>query len=196
MPYNLGMIDQDAHYEQQKGLKLTAEERRRHSFPLRYFISVTVLYLIFLAGSLAIFLPRIERNFSEGGYIEAYRRYVETISTAPTEVFPVFLFSKDGPVLCYREIETGFKDNLHLTLEALLLPSEDVELGEGLISFIPEGTKLVGVSRKGKLVVAAFSHELLSSPDIEKAIEQIEKTLSVQEDNLRVAIMVGQDVIG
>ena len=48
-----------------------------------------------------------------------------------------------------------------------------------LSTFIPEGTKLIGASYDGGFFFVELSKEFLSSKDIDKALEQIKKTLNL-----------------
>ena len=71
------------------------------------------------------------------------------------------------------------RDDLHLAAEALLMPIRSEELQEGLVSYIPEGTELIGIAEKEGFVFIDLSSEMRGAD--RRAFEQIERTLRVNE---------------
>ena len=188
------MKDPDT-YRQQEGLKLTDEERRRNRFPLRFFIISIVSYIAFFLVLWFSFTPEIKANFEEHAYIERYQRYRARESAVYPMDMKIILIGEDGLTEVERTIPNLGRDQLHLRLEALLMPLSEEEEEKGLYSAIPEGTELIGVSQKGKVILVELSDEFLKSRDMEAASAQIRKTLSIAEDNLRISIKVKDGII-
>ena len=140
-------------------------------------------------------VPLIRKNFSDGRYIERYEDYRSNESEVYPERFRTILIGENGLTEVTRRIPSLGRDKLHLSVEALLMPLSPEEEERGLYSAIPEKTKLIGISKKGKIVLLELSPDFLKAEDIEAARAQIEKTLSIAEDNLRVSILVGDEII-
>ena len=188
------MKDPDT-YRQQEGLKLTAEERKRNRFPLRFFIIAILSYILFFTAMWFIFTPKIKANFESHAYIERYNRYRAKESAMYPTGKKVMLIGKDGLTEVKRTLPNLGRDSLHLQLEALLMPLSESEESQKLYSAIPEKTKLLGVSQKGKVILVELSDDFLKAEDIEAASAQIRKTLSIAEDNLRISIKVNDRII-
>ena len=107
----------------------------------------------------------------------------------------IVLIGKNGLTEVKRAIPNLGRDRLHLRMEALLMPLSESEDDQNLYSAIPEETKLIGISQKGKVILVELSDEFLKAEDIEAASAQIRKTLSIAEDNLRISIKVNDEII-
>ena len=182
-------------YRQQEGLKLTDEEKKRNRFPLRFFIISILSYIVFFLVLWFIFTPQIKANFEKHAYIERYERYRARESAVYPTSMKVMLIGEDGLAEVKRAIPNLGRDQLHLQLEALLMPLSEEEESMKLYSAIPEGTKLIGASQKGKVILVELSDEFLDSKDIAAASAQIRKTLSIAEDNLRISIKIKDEII-
>ena len=188
------MNDPDT-YRQQEGLKLTEEEKKRNRFPLRFFIVAILSYIAFFLILWFSFTPQIKANFRDHAYVERYRSYrAQESAVYPTEM-KIALLGEDGLKEVKRAIPNLGRDRLHLRMEALLMPLSENEENLGLHSAIAEDTKLIGISQKGKVILVELSDGFLKSKDIEAAADQIRKTLSIAEDNLRISIKVKDRII-
>lgn len=188
------MNDPDT-YRQQEGLKLTEEEKKRKSFPLRFSIIAILSYMAFFLILWFAFTPQIKANFKDHAYIERYRGYRSQESAVYPTDMKVVIIGEDGLIEVKRAIPNLGRDRLHLRMEALLMPLSEDEKILDLYSAIPEDTKLIGISQKGKVILVELSEEFLKAEDIEAASAQIRKTLSIAEDNLRISIKVNDEII-
>ena len=188
------MKDPDS-YRQQEGLKLTEEEKRRNSYPLRFFILATITYILFFLAIWFIFTPQIKENFKENRYIERLKAYRSEESAVYPMIIDSVLIGEDGLTKVSRMIPNLGRDHLHTTIEALLLPITEDEDERGLYSAIPEDTELVGITQKGKIILVELTPDFLDAEDLEAASAQIRETLSIVEDNLRVSIRIGDEII-
>ena len=93
------------------------------------------------------------------------------------------------------ESKIGFTDKEHLRIEALLNGIDEENLSKGLVSYIKDGTRLIGLSIKNGIAYVVLSDEFLESKDIGKAKHQIEETLRMENPDLRVAIIVDDEII-
>lgn len=182
-------------FKQQNGLKLTEEEKRRNSSCIRFFLWFIPAYLILLVSLLLLLGPRIRDNLEKGSYLEKYKAYMTSFLEKDKVELPVILYSIDGETTSYRTVEKKVDDDDHLIMEALLLPLSEEELKNGFISYIPAGTRLIGITRKKHIALLDLSKDILDSKDLNKAVIQIEKTLRSLDENLRVSILVEGDPI-
>ncbi len=162
---------------------------------IRAFIAGLILYAAFLAALIFSLGPRIKANFIDGEYISALRTYKDIMLEGEQESFNIALFSMDGIVMAEKTVKKGFSDDEHLLLEALLGKNSRENIGKGLISYIADGTKLLGLSITEDVAYVELSEEFLNSADITKAKQQIEETLRASYGDLRVAVIVDDEII-
>lgn len=153
-------------------------------------------YIFFMMVLIAVFRPLIIANFESGGYRQKAALYFNTLRKEEKDTYSCALYSIDGPVIRSLEVNKGFTDDRHMMIEALLGGPDDENLAEGLITYIPERTRLIGISEKNNICFVSLSERFLDSPDIDKAVTQIKKTLNNAYPHLRVAVMVGKEIIG
>ena len=161
---------------------------------IRYLLVLYILLAVYIVAMAVILGGRIRSNAEEAGFrahAEAWLNKENMFSS--TEVQCV-LYSSKGPVATARTYVPGRKDELHYSLESLLSPISDEELRRGLISYIPEGTKLEGVSYRDGYAFVVLSEEFLSSTSVEKALEQIKMTLSLHKETESLYVYSGDQV--
>ena len=107
----------------------------------------------------------------------------------------IVLYSIDGPTVARKECEIGFTDEDHLRLEALLDGPGNENLENGLISYISPKTRLIGLTIRDGIAYVQLSKDFLSSKDIDNAKKQIEETLSLAHPELRVGIIIDDELI-
>ena len=159
---------------------------------IRYTLIEIVLILLFASAAVAAVFFRGSFT-AEYLQLERHRALYEEEKNA-TSSFYVCLHSSEGPVMTERSIPRPLiSDDLHLAVEALLLDESSSEIAEGLISYIPEGTRLSGISEMDGDVFADFSSELEGAP--EEAFEEIILTLRENTGNENVRIMISGQLI-
>ncbi len=137
-----------------------------------------VLYIILIATVLPLFiltLPVIKSNIENSTFKEHYALWKDERKEREKD-YTVFLFSDDDIVEVNRKV-TWREDEKHSLIEALLLPADNDEKEKGYTSFIPEGTRLIGMSEKDGFFFIEFSSPILTSSNMTKVAEQIKKTL-------------------
>ena len=153
-------------------------------------------YIFFMMVLIAVFRPLIIANLESGAYRQKAAIYFSTLRKEEKDTYSCALYSIDGPVIRDLEVNKGFTDDRHMMIEALLGGPSEENLAEGLITYIPERTRLIGISEKNNICFVALSDRFLSSPDIQKAVDQIKKTLNNAYPELRVAVIVDGEVVG
>ena len=162
---------------------------------IRSILLYTISYVIFLLSLIVILKPRIISNIRDNGYIEAIKEYRKILLEGESAEQEVALYSIEGIEFATAESKIGFTDVDHLRIEALLeSPSED-NLRDGLVSYIDDGTRLIGLTIDDDIAYITLSKDSLSSLDFNKAKRQIEETLRIGRENLRVAIIVDDEII-
>ena len=163
---------------------MSGDKSKGHIRYARIFFLVLAAYTALM---LVLAVPRVE------DVLEAYRvkEHIALYREAPEmeySTYTVILSTASGFTEAERTIERRGRDDLHLAIEALLQDESDVELASGAISYIPEGTKLRGVSMQDGCVFVDLSKEMRNAPA--KAWEEIERTLFALEGPVDVTFMI------
>lgn len=112
-----------------------------------------------------------------------------TTRPEPTEgvLVEVFFMYREQPATVMRKVEGG---GPRAALEAMLEGPDPVETDQGIVSLIPEGTKLIGYSVEGDVATADFSEELLDygggSATVQAIREQVAKTVMANDKGVKV----------
>ena len=123
------------------------DEGKESRIRYRVIFSVLLIILIVLVSVLGYYrLPLIIEKFS---LMEHIALYMKGEDEGLSITLPRILYSASGPVKDNVQIPVLNRDTLHLAAEAALLQPDDEDLANGLVSFIPEGTSLIGISEKG-----------------------------------------------
>ena len=160
---------------------------------IRYSVIFTILLIILIIalGVLGYFrIPSIIENLRLREHIELYMRGTDE---GVTVVLPRILYSSSGPVEKMATIPVLNRDRLHLSAEAALVPPSDEELANGLISFIPSGTKLIGISEKGGYIYIDLSSEMKGAG--EEAYNEIERTLALSTPYESIRFMINGNLV-
>ena len=154
---------------------------------IRYKAIAIVLIILFIAVSVLAIIIRYSDIASQLEIEKHIAMYLDEKKAEKS--FAVCLHSANGPVLTERSIRAPLlSDDLHLAAEAMLLSETQEEIAEGLISYIPEGTELIGIAMKGGYVFADFSDELENAPA--EAFEEIEISLQENTGAEHIIIMI------
>lgn len=152
-------------------------------------------YIIFTIALFLYFRPSIATNMNEYAYLDALNEYRRVLLEEKKTELDIVLYSIDGPTVARKECEIGFTDEDHLRLEALLDGPGEESLENGLISYISPKTRLIGLTIRDGIAYVQLSKDFLSSKDIDKAKKQIEETLSLAYPELRVGIIIDNELI-
>lgn len=144
----------------------------------RYTLVMYIILLILVIPGLFFLVPRAKQNLANYHIREHYEMWRASKDDSNIAYYPVILFSDGKEVNVERKI-TNASTPIHSLLEALISPLNKTEKNNMLSTFIPEGTKLIGASYDGGFFFVELSKEFLSSKDIDKALEQIKKTLNL-----------------
>ena len=163
-------------------------DNNKHS-RIRYTLIFAILVAIYAIALGVIAYPYAKVNAENADLAKHMRLYREAKSIPASNPMPVCLYSINGPVIVERSIETFGRDSLHSALEAMLLPLSDEEIERGLVSYIPKKTELIGVTDRNGYIFAEFSNELMFSSSLDRAIDQIERTIKETIDPQGITII-------
>lgn len=161
-----------------------------------HFRYLLLLYIILVSITVPLFiltLPLIRSNLEKSSLIEHYRLWKEEKS-GREKYYPAALFSGDEIITVDRKCRT-IEDEKHSLVEALLQPLSDEEKAKGFVSYIPEGTTLIGISGEDGYFFVEFSSSILESSNMTKAAEQIKKTLECRYTLESLTIISGKTVL-
>ena len=151
------------------------EREQKSSF--RYLLVLYITLFVISIPLLILSFPSLKKSISDSRFIEHYELWKSSEEEKERKIVTVTLESILGEKEIERVIHPGLRDPLHSTLEALLLPLSKDEKENGLISEIKEGVKLKGATIQDNIAFVSLSSDFLLSPDIDKAAEEIYKTL-------------------
>lgn len=163
---------------------------------IRYALIFSILLAVYITALIFIGLPFAKNNINSSNIKEHYALYKKTKKTNPDWIAStVYLQGVNGAVKTERWIEDIGEESLKSALESLLLPLSDDEVKRGLVSYIPKGTELIGVSESDGYIFVDFSDEILLSSNIDKAVEQIEMTIRSVVDPEGICIITGKTIL-
>lgn len=154
----------------------------------KHFSILVIAYLVVIAVGIltvVIALPDISSSIQESGMLELIQQRLNAPTTEPTKQYGTVVFAlPTSEGISYREILisiTGSKP-YHETIEHLLSGPNYQALTLGSISYIPKGTRLLGLTVSQRVAYVDLSKEFLSgavteSKEFDIAKEQINRTL-------------------
>ena len=156
---------------------LMRKKEREQKSSFRYLLVLYITLFVISIPLLILSFPSLKKSISDSRFIEHYELWKSSEEEKERKIVTVTLESILGEKEIERVIHPGLRDPLHYTLEALLLPLSKDEKENGLISEIKEGVKLKGATIQDNIPFVSLSSDFLLSPDIDKAAEEIYKTL-------------------
>ncbi len=155
---------------------------------IRYTAVFAVLLLLY-AGCTGFLLytrlPGIIAASRISEHIELYRNGAEEMAVIE---IPRVLYSVSGPAEVTAEIPSYGRDLLHLAAEAALLPPDEEELERGLVSYIPEGVELIGISERAGYIFIDLSKEMETAG--ERAFEEIRRSIALSFSYEEIVFMI------
>ncbi len=145
---------------------------------VRYFFIFSILLFVYIGILTGVAWPYAKANFLKFRLKEHYELFKMEEAGIMSEPLTLVFYSPTGPVKVERSVRTHDEDYLHLILEALLKGPDENALRLGYVSYIPEGTRLIGASEINGIVFADFSSEIEKSPYLSAALEEIKETLT------------------
>ena len=155
----------------------------------RYLLIMYIMLIPVIVSLFFLFRSDIMSNIETSGVIRHYAIWKEEKSNT-VSTYSVALYSNNNIIFEDRAI-TRKADDLHSLVEALLMPLSN----EGLTTYIPEGTKLIGISEEMGFFYVKLSQEFLSSSDINKATIQIRETLDNYYALESLTVICGSTII-
>lgn len=137
------------------------------------------------------YLPKIRDAFQRSGVRELLAsRSVEQMASDHRQVTVFFLDSALKEVGFQQWQKRLGGDQYHDTLENLLAGPDLASVKKGTASFIAPHTELIGCTLSSRTLFVDLSRQFLDSPDLDKAVEQMEATVLAFEAVDKVQILV------
>lgn len=152
--------------------------RNRGNTSFRYLFVLYIILFVISIPAIILSIPRITDNVNKYDLVDRYfeRKNRKSNNAAPHS-FSLFLIDQNGNTSVVEREEVIKVSILHSLLEALLQPLSSNEIAEGLSTYIPPSTTLVGASQDQSSFFIELSADFLYSSNITLASEQIKKTL-------------------
>lgn len=152
--------------------------RNRGNTSFRYLFVLYIILFVISIPAIILSIPRITDNVNKYDLVSRYYEWKNRKSdNAVPHSFSLFLIDQNGKTSVVEREEVIKVSILHSLLEALLQPLSSNEIAEGLSTYIPPSTTLVGASQDQNSFFIELSDDFLSSSNITLATEQIKKTL-------------------
>ena len=163
---------------------MAEEKERGHIRYSRIFVLILIAYTVLMLSLSIPRIPWVMKMYRVQEHAELFMHgHDEEMKS-----FKVVLSTSSSYAESERSIESRGRDDLHLALEALLLDESEEELRNGLVSYIPEGTKLLGVSEEAGYIFIDLSKEMAGAD--RRAFEEMKRTLALIEDPVDISFMI------
>ncbi|MDY5931159.1 MAG: GerMN domain-containing protein [Candidatus Ornithospirochaeta sp.] len=144
----------------------------------QYILDSLLLALLVLIASGAVVLASAKANDTIERYRieEHWNMFSEEIAGEKDSAFSALYI---GSVLVFKpRTAPKTSPDPYFTLNTLFIPLSKEEKEEGYATYIPKGTRLLGVTMQDRFAAIDISDRILSSSDIDKAIYQIKRTMN------------------
>ena len=185
------MIEDDDKFRQKENLDREKPSRLRP-------VIISLVFVIWTAGLLFLFYPRIKDAVKESGVIPLIEALHEEEQESPQRGIMAVYISQEGPLPFVMVTDKRGSDALHDTVEALIHDYPEKALKAGCISLVNSRTELIGLTLKKGICYVNLSDDVLKSDEWNgyTAFDQIKDTLMLNESVNKVVIMVEGKVIG
>ena len=171
------------------------KNRQEKKSSIRYLLLLYITLFVLAIPLVLLSLPDLKKSIEESRILEHYSFWRNSELNKERKAVTVVLESFNGLVETERIIHPGLRDQLHYTIEALLMPLSVEEKEAGLVSNIEEGVSLIGATVSDKIAFVTLSSEFLSSADISQAADEINKTLAINLGTEGLVIIVDDNVL-
>ena len=162
---------------------------------IRYSVVLSICLAVYFVLVLSISIPVLIKNLKKANSKEHFEMYVNTLKNRPETTINAVYYTINGPVTVERTLTTEGRDDYHLVLEGLFLPLSQEEIANGIVSYIPKDTALLGCTEVNGNVFVRLSRDFLNSPALNLAIGQIEQSLKNTGEVIKVNIIVDGVII-
>ncbi len=167
------------------------EDKRKSR--IRYGAVFAILLLLYAAAVSFLVRMRLPAMMDATRIAEHIELYMQGPVPEPSAEVQRLLYSSDGAVVTTSILPSFGRNRLHLAAEAALLPPTEEELAAGLVSYIPEGTELIGISKRADYIYIDLSDEMLGADD--RAWEEIRESIALTIDFREMRFMVEGDLL-
>ena len=151
--------------------------------------TAAVLFIVSIAVSITAvytWLPYADAKLKIREHYELWRSGKELSEPVISE--RVLYNAEGSAVISEIQMTLSIPDTLHEAAEAAIAPLSDKERQSGLISYVPENTRLIGISEKDDYIFIDLSEEMESAG--EEAYMEIASSLSLSTSFRKLIFMI------
>jgi len=153
---------------------MTDEPKRDHHI----FLFLWLGWFVISAALILAFLPRMRNAFQESGVSDLMATRKEPAPKADGRSVGLFFYDAKGETALYSQNQKRLGGDLaHDTLEALLSGPDEQNVRKGATTYIEAKTRLIGCTSSSGTMFVELSKEFTQSPDMEKAVREVEDTM-------------------
>ncbi len=160
--------------------------KRNISYPknkTKIILYIVLLFIILTGIELIIFLPKVKKAIIDSNAIELINEAKINKENSNLRDYNLFFVSMDNNIIGFNYSGRSRTNYLHDSFEYQLKSTPEIALKKFCVTFIPEGTKLIGVTAKDKATYLNVSKELLSCNNFELCYNQLKaQALSINKE--------------
>ena len=166
---------------------MVKQKRKGDALPKVILAALFALIVASAAAIVAVRLPYVRSYLNLDEHIALWK---EGPDQGAMIRVPRVVYKADGEEAVEDVTLPSFgRDILHLSAEAALIPA-----GEGFVSYIPEGTELIGISERDGYIYIDLTDEIRDADRM--AFKEIERTLALSVDFIEIRFMINGKLIG
>ncbi len=160
--------------------------KRNISYPknkTKIILYIVLLFIILTGIELIIFLPKVKKAIIDSSAIELINDAKINKENSDLREYNLFFVSMNNSIIEFNYLGSKRSNYLHDSFEYQLKSTPEIALKKFCVTFIPEGTKLIGVTSKDKATYLNVSKELLNSYNFELCYNQLKaQALSINQE--------------
>ena len=157
--------------------------------PQKWF-KFLIFFLIITGLEILIFYPHVHQTVKESGIITLIQQHKETKAGQTNSSYQVYFYTINDTLEHYQTTPIAGVDFNHGTFMALLAGPTKEAIKNLSFSYIPEGTTLRGISIAKGITYLDVSKDILTSPDLTKAFQQLQATADTLQKGNAFTLMI------
>jgi hypothetical protein len=150
---------------------------------IKITLYIIISFIILTCVELVFFMPKVKNAIKDSDAIELINQAKTKKQQSDFNIYTLFFVSMNNNIISYNYKGNKRVDFLHDSFEYQLKSPPMTALEKYCVTFIPENTKLIGVTSSEKATYLNVSKELLNSLNFSLCYEQLEaQALSINRD--------------
>ncbi len=149
----------------------------------RFVLYIIISFVILTIIELMIFIPKVKQAIIDSNAIELVNQAKLNNEQSNYRDYSLFFVSMDNNIISFKYTGSKRSDFIHDSFEYQLISPPLSALKKYCVSFIPENTKLIGVTSKEKATYVNVSKEILNSDNFSLCYQQLKaQALSINSE--------------